>query len=533
MNTPSPEILDYASEIIDRFGGIRPMASKIDVAVTTVQGWKKRGSIPPSRMQEIVNAADIYNVDLSGIIKHSAMNENHQKPQVQEIDQPKTEEKMAALDEQKTFAEPELETANNANGEALEESLIASILYDDIIEKVKQMEGRAVIKSTWITIGLISLTAVALGMLVWPAIAPSPDTDRAAELERFEKMSLEMEQMKTDMQSMKERQGFFGQIIPDNLDERLSAIKQDALDARNSASGAVNEARSIANEIANGRAEMLIQRIAELEKQFGQFANAPLLSSLLQRYEAFNATAGGQDLLDNSTSQLAEILKGINTKDEAQIQQAIDQARTDNVDLGQSFEGVPPQDLKAAAMLMAMTQLRSSLNRENEPFMNDLEVLKSLIGDENPALADSIDRLSPHAASGVLTPSGLSNELKSLTGDVVVASLKGEDVSFQERAKARINHFLQLEKEGELITGTQTQATLTKAQASLDQGNVSDAITLIKTLEGDAGSVLEPWLAQAEAALLAQEFEKTISTTLQSKSLGNASRYTTQGYRPN
>jgi hypothetical protein len=43
--------------VIDRFGGIRPMAAKLDTPVTTVQGWKKRGIIPQSRHADILAAA--------------------------------------------------------------------------------------------------------------------------------------------------------------------------------------------------------------------------------------------------------------------------------------------------------------------------------------------------------------------------------------------------------------------------------------------------------------------------------------------
>src|SRR3954470_20302088 len=43
--------------IIDRFGGIRPMATKLAVPVTTVQGWKKRGIIPQLRHADILAAA--------------------------------------------------------------------------------------------------------------------------------------------------------------------------------------------------------------------------------------------------------------------------------------------------------------------------------------------------------------------------------------------------------------------------------------------------------------------------------------------
>jgi hypothetical protein len=43
--------------IIETFGGIRPMAAKLDVPVTTVQGWKKRNAIPRARHADILVAA--------------------------------------------------------------------------------------------------------------------------------------------------------------------------------------------------------------------------------------------------------------------------------------------------------------------------------------------------------------------------------------------------------------------------------------------------------------------------------------------
>jgi len=48
--------------IIDRFGGIRPMATKLAVPVTTVQGWKKRGIIPQVRHADILAAAARENI---------------------------------------------------------------------------------------------------------------------------------------------------------------------------------------------------------------------------------------------------------------------------------------------------------------------------------------------------------------------------------------------------------------------------------------------------------------------------------------
>ncbi len=54
-----------ASAVIDRFGGIRPMAAKLGVPVTTVQGWKGRGHIPDNRFATVRSAAAAHGVDLS------------------------------------------------------------------------------------------------------------------------------------------------------------------------------------------------------------------------------------------------------------------------------------------------------------------------------------------------------------------------------------------------------------------------------------------------------------------------------------
>ena len=54
-----------ARAVIARFGGIRPMAAKLGVAVTTVQGWKERGVIPAARHAQVLEAAREHGIALS------------------------------------------------------------------------------------------------------------------------------------------------------------------------------------------------------------------------------------------------------------------------------------------------------------------------------------------------------------------------------------------------------------------------------------------------------------------------------------
>ena len=69
--TPNGKPTIPDGEIIERFGGIRPMASKLGVAVTTVQGWKERGHIPEGRLPQIIAAAAELGVDI-GLAKAPA-----------------------------------------------------------------------------------------------------------------------------------------------------------------------------------------------------------------------------------------------------------------------------------------------------------------------------------------------------------------------------------------------------------------------------------------------------------------------------
>src|SRR3546814_21165821 len=46
-----------ALAIIAAFGGIRPMAQMLGLAVSTVQGWKERSAIPANRHDQIRAAA--------------------------------------------------------------------------------------------------------------------------------------------------------------------------------------------------------------------------------------------------------------------------------------------------------------------------------------------------------------------------------------------------------------------------------------------------------------------------------------------
>ncbi len=235
---------------------------------------------------------------------------------------------------------------------------------------------------------------------------------------------------------------------------------------------------------------------------------------MIERVKSLEDSLSGQQQLKDSMTQLEQL---VNNRDQDNGTLSDNLASTQADDnkgaLGQTLEGVSNNDLKAAAMLIAFSQLRDSLNRQ-APFENDLSLLQKLAGQDDTKLQVALERLAPHADNGVLTTSGLSQEFKGLAGDIVFSSLNGEEISFSEKAKARIHNMLKVEKDGELVTGTDTQAAVNEAQKMLDQGNIEGAIAELQRLDGEAAETALPFMEKAQASLMAQQAKKILGDNI-------------------
>src|SRR5690606_25234690 len=64
-----------ALAIIEAFGGIRPMAKTLGLAVSTVQGWKERAAIPANRHDQIRAAARDHNIAIDADLLRASAGE--------------------------------------------------------------------------------------------------------------------------------------------------------------------------------------------------------------------------------------------------------------------------------------------------------------------------------------------------------------------------------------------------------------------------------------------------------------------------
>ncbi len=497
--------IENAEGIIERFGGIRPMATKINVPVTTVQGWKKRNVIPGNRRDEILQAAKQLGVDLSDIMGGAAKIAN------QNIIAPAASspfESRAAENPSSAFSAPlELRTSVERGGTEKElDRAFEKQLEEKLEQKLARSERRAVAVSTSINVFLI-LLAVASVMLM---LAPQQN-QRIGKLEG-------------SVRGLEQKQSFLGGIIPGDIQAQIESLRAQFAKIEAAFNTMVGNVQGISNGVAVSNADGVSQHVINLEQSVTRIgAAAPAeWNALVSRLEQLSESLGGREQIKAAAAQLSALLAGVPSGDPAAVEQALQAGAQTSPQIAQTFQGVPPQDMKAAAMLLAMTQFRSSLNRDNQPFAQDIELLKKLAGADNAELQASIDRLAPYAEQGVLTPAGLTEEFRGLAGDVVVASLQGEDVSLKDKAQVRLGDMLKIEKNGEMIGGTPTQKTIAKTGKLLESGDVEGAITQLQTLDGAAALAAQPWVTRAQATLMAQKLKNFLTASFKGPQIYNS-----------
>jgi hypothetical protein len=454
-----PEAIQNAEIVIELFGGIRPMAAKMGVPVTTVQGWKKRNVIPGNRRNDVIRAAAAHGIALDGVKMPQAKADTRR-------DIPATPQ-AASMSE-------------------------AAIARAAIIEEIRRAQGeaetRAVRKSLMASAALIGVFVVISSVLI--AVGKQKFQTHDAKLAAIE------EQVQYGTPPAPQGPGLSAQIGKTLSDlrektERLQGTVQD-----------------LKAQFENGT---VMQRLSALENALSAMTSGNAdLSGVMARIESLQKSVQGQDKMQAVVADLQKVVAGLEGRMDG-IEPALqeEQKNSDSA-LSEALQGVSPQELKAAAMLIGLSQFRETLRRSG-PFAEDLAMLQAILGERDPELNAAIEKLAPYADRGVLSPNGLSNELRALTGEIVVASIKGEDVSVQEKALARFHTLLKIEKDGRPITGNETQAIVAQAQAQLDQGDIEGAIATLETLQGPSRAAAQPIIDQATATKMAQEVQSLLT----------------------
>lgn len=511
-----------AEAIIERFGGIRPMATKTGVPVTTVQGWKERNQIPENRRADILKAAAEHNVDLSGVMPGGVSGALGAPPE-----NFSTTLKRSALEQERDPAiihqhEEAITAAKLTEQQDAAHKATSTITHEVLMTEINKAQMRATRRAVAASAGLLFVFALIFGMVI--AINKQQVAQQTKRIMLVEDKIDTMGVPDPAYQGVP--RGVVEGMIKD-VQGKMLDLRQKTEKIQASVAGLESQAKNLVS-LDNSS---LVDRVMALENTLGGVGDGNVdLSMLMQRLAKMQDSLQGQEKMQATVDQLQKMIGGAQGTESLQTMMgpptmeqmlATEQKQGDS-ELAETLEGVSPAQLKAAALLIGLSQFRDSMNRSG-PFVDDLALLQTMMGERDPELNVAIAQLAPYAEKGVLSPKGLSQELKTLTGDIAVASITGQDLSVQDRAMARFQEVLKIQKDGQPIMGTEAQARVARAQILLDQGDVNGAIAELESLDGPAREKAQPVIDQAHVTAMAQRVQGMLTNNVMGQIKGSLS----------
>ncbi len=445
-----------AGTIIAAFGGIRPMATRLEVPVSTVQGWKQRDTIPAGRMAAVRAAAEAAGIDLSGSAGAT--------PAVIDVSADTTSDENASDDDASAGDEPADRPA--ASG-------------PDAPEPEQKPAPRSGSGGGGVAI-LALVIAVAVGGWVWWSTmgpgAPGGDNARLSALEgRIARLS-EASAGGTESPAL------------DALARDVAALRDRLSDATPPDVEAV---------LAPMRAEIDTLRAALASR--GADGGAAVDPEILARLDALEAEARNTVQLASTNMQamsgsLVEFDAKLTALTDAQAKLADEMnVRIAALEAGRSAEQVAVS--RASALALAAGQLRTALER-GAPYAEPLAILDSL-RDGDAELDAAVARLRATSETGAATGAALELSFGALVPDLLAASRSRSSDDLVDRLADRINDIVSIRRTGADVAGDSVEARIARAELLLAGRDVAAAVAELDGVSGAAGDLLAPWMARA------------------------------------
>jgi len=484
-----------ALPVIQRFGGIRPMAQKLGVPVSTVQGWKERGAIPSNRREEVLAAAARHNIaidpaDLAGTISpaielpgtvvseptietgetqgHEYLTGEPTSTDTEDLVSPPHESEAEAI----STAGPRLEeTAATpvppAMSPAARSSLVPAVLAAGLVALL--ISGSA---PYWTR---------ALGL--FPPAAPVFETglgDRVATLDR---RLGELEKRPSAPQSAP---------ADGDMPQRLQAVEDLTKQMRAELDRMTASAPNAAAPANTANVPDLTQR---LETVSGELAS---LKAQLDAVRHDTAQAVGPErlaVLSNRIEENAAELRAM----QGDLSRLVELPKRVD-ELSSTIQAASGQAARTA-FILAAGQLEAALD-SGQPYASQLGAVRRLSVDD-PELKTILDQLEEHADEGVPPMAELRVRFEDTALAVAQAAQSNVSGGWLDQAWARLRSLVTVRPIGGDVPGDSPEAHVARAEARLDEGDLAGAVNEMQALDGAAAEAAAPWLSGAQARVAA------------------------------
>lgn len=462
-----------AEALIDAFGGIRPMAHKLDVAVSTVQGWKLRNHIPPARLDDIEKAASENDIDLTEIIKKTSEGEDQTEP---------VETTKATAD---TSAPKE---ADEPSTQGTDEPAVATTPPPAIVTK------RSGNKVAWAA--LIASLAVGSAMVLQPYWGDAVDQRLQPVLQKFAPKLVAMKSTDADMPMAASQQDL--DILRRQMDGLASAIS--ALEVTNSDSAAGEDQAGTEGDLTTLRDQVtaLQDRLDQIASANGPAVDLSAVEARIGQLEAARENTVSELTANNEALQkaldAANLEAGTLAARVSELSSRLQAVETTTESIAQQPGS---RNQKEIALVVAAGQLEVlALNGHN--YEDALTTFQALATDM-PSLDASIDDLSM-SASGVATRTRLHRDFQSLAAKIDKPIKDATEADWVDATLANISGLVSIRR-----TGTAPDLPpMSRAEAALAQDDLVGAIEALAPLSADRPDVAD-WLDDARHRLAVEQ----------------------------
>jgi len=473
---PSEGPLTPTERVIEAFGGIRPMAAKLTVPVTTVQGWKRRNAIPEQRHADILAAARTHGIalDPAELARTRPATPEEGAPEPVDLSEPETPPGPPRVGPPTIPPPPPAEPPGNAA------------------------------KSAWYAAGVaVIFAAISVTAPMWSPKLFGPSTPTPAP---------------QGSPTLGDRVAFIEKRLadfPSGISEAIDGLGKRVEALEKPPGGPVDPAA-----IEKGRAD-LAARVDGIQQKLDQLAGtapqqgqpqqpapaapapaAPApeaVAALEARVAALESAQAAVKTLGDTVATLSSGSQA-NGSTLAALQQQVDAVKA-------TVERLRNSDTGAQALSLAAGQLRSALDT-GAPLDETLALLRGL-AQNDPGLANAVAALEP-AAKGVPSRAALATGFAQ-AAEAARKADQPEGGDWVDRSLSVVQDLVTVRPAPGEVEGTGTDAVLARAEGRLQRGDLAGAVEAVKGLSGPAASAMAPWRGQAEARLSAESALQSLS----------------------
>ncbi len=476
--------------IVERFGGIRPMANKLDIPVTTVQGWRKRGAIPLARHADLRVAATKHAIALDDADLDAAT---------------PTEERGAA------DSAPVTEAPTTTPESPQTEATLNAAAPDDAA-KPDAPATESITAS--ITAPVAESVAAPAASVEPPPSLPLPAPDYLDEPRAASGFASALSIVALLVGAAALAEPWWGPQLP--------GWPNGASVPAASVSGTSAPA---ADPALRAQVQQLADRIGRLEQRPASAAPAgdsaaldaaisqltQRLDSLEKRPAATGGDAAGTAALTDRLGGLEQRLTALGggAKAAQDLGKEVEALKQQIASVGQNVETRRDSGMAAQALVLAAGQLRATL-AAGQPFQQDLQSVRALgIGDAG--VTQPLDAVAPFAAKGIPTQAQITDRFRPLASDIVRAAERGDGANWIDSVTGKLSTLVTVRRQGGGVVGSSADAIVARAEAALGENNLGKAVEELSALQGAGAGAAAAWLADAKARLAADQAARALT----------------------